>query len=89
MSIGHEIDGSVSSLITSTEFLFGQSVESLLPQTGFDPAEFIKAFDRSLLGLAIRVTAGPFKPLLAYDPGWKKGLYESPCFYRQARGNRS
>lgn len=59
-------------LDTSTEFLFGRSVESLLPQTAFETADFLNAFDRSLFGLAIRLIAGPLKPLLVFDPAWKK-----------------
>ena len=67
-------------LDTSTEFLFGQSIESLLPQTPFDTAEFMKAFDYSLLGLALRLIAGPLKPLFVFDPTWKKAYMKVHAF---------
>ncbi|MCJ1354704.1 MAG: hypothetical protein MMC33_004693 [Icmadophila ericetorum] len=59
-------------LDTSTEFLFGQSIGSLLPQTPFDTAEFMRAFDLSLLGIALRILAGPFRFLFILDPTWKR-----------------
>lgn len=59
-------------LDTSTEFLFGQSVESLLPETPFDTATFLKAFDASVQGFVIRGMAGRFRPLLVIDHSWKK-----------------
>ena len=71
---------SLQFLDTSTEFLFGQSIESLLPQTPFDTAEFMKAFDYSLLGLALRLIAGPLKPLFVFDPTWKRAYTRVHAF---------
>ena len=59
-------------LDTSTEFIFGQSIESLLPETPFETDEFMQAFDYSLLGLALRLLVGPLKFLFVLDPTWKR-----------------
>ena len=59
-------------LDTSTEFLFGQSVESLLPEGPFDTAAFLEAFDASLVGLTLRLMAGPLRFLFVIDRSWKK-----------------
>lgn len=59
-------------LDTSSEFIFGQSIYSLLPQTPSETFEFMKAFDYSLLGLGLRLVSGPFLPLFFFDPTWKK-----------------
>ena len=67
-------------LDSSTEFLFGQSVESLLPQTPFETEEFMRSFDYSLLGLALRLLAGPLKPLFALDPTWKRAYTKVHAF---------
>ncbi|KAL8734330.1 MAG: hypothetical protein Q9166_001528 [cf. Caloplaca sp. 2 TL-2023] len=67
-------------LDTSTEFLFGESLDSLLPETPFDTTEFMKAFDYSLLGLAIRLIAGPLKFLVLLDPAWKKAYKKVHAF---------
>ncbi|KAL8790959.1 MAG: hypothetical protein Q9195_006104 [Heterodermia aff. obscurata] len=67
-------------LDTSSEFLFGKSIESLLPQTPFDTGEFIKAFDDSLHGLALRLLAGPLRFLFVLDPTWKKAYTKVHTF---------
>ncbi|KAE9373136.1 cytochrome P450 [Stipitochalara longipes BDJ] len=59
-------------LDTSSEFIFGQSVESLLPDTPFDSTEFTEAFDAALLGVTVRSRVGPFKPLYYFDKSWEK-----------------
>ncbi|KAH8810608.1 cytochrome P450 alkane hydroxylase-like protein [Xylogone sp. PMI_703] len=58
-------------LDTSTEFIFGRSVESLLPEV--DESEFISAFDRSIRGMSRRLIAGPsFQFLFAFDRSYKQ-----------------
>ena len=58
-------------LDTSTEFLFGQSTISLLPETPFATDESMQAFNRALLGLALLLIFGPFRWFLYLDPWWK------------------
>ena len=55
-------------------------MESLLPQTPFDTAEFMEAFDYSLLGLALRLIAGPLKFLFFFDPTWKRAYKKVHSF---------
>ncbi|CAG8953999.1 hypothetical protein HYFRA_00009098 [Hymenoscyphus fraxineus] len=70
-------------LDTSSEFLFGQSINSLFPETPFDTHEFMEAFDYSLFGLALRLVAGPLKPLFFFDPTWKKAYTKVHKFVDQ------
>nr|A0A4P8DJE5.1 RecName: Full=Cytochrome P450 monooxygenase dmxL3; AltName: Full=Dimeric xanthone biosynthesis cluster protein L3 [Cryptosporiopsis sp. 8999]QCL09088.1 DmxL3 [Cryptosporiopsis sp. 8999] len=60
-------------LDTATEFIFGRSVGSLVPDSPFNALEFMKAFDASAIGLALRIKAGALKPLLfCFDKTWEK-----------------
>ena len=36
----------------------------------------MKAFDYSLLGLALRLITGLLKPLFILDPTWKRALHQ-------------
>ncbi|EPE37028.1 Cytochrome P450 [Glarea lozoyensis ATCC 20868] len=58
-------------LDTSSEFILGQSVNSLLPTTPPEELEFIESFDHCLTGLALRLVAGPLRPLFKLDPTFK------------------
>ncbi|KAF4627950.1 hypothetical protein G7Y89_g10205 [Cudoniella acicularis] len=58
----------------STEFLFGESVESQSPNTSFDSGEFLKAFDASMRGLAARMMLGKLKFIRGRDIEWKKAI---------------
>ena len=40
----------------------------------------MEAFDYSLLGLALRLIAGPLKPLFVFDPTWKKAYTKVHAF---------
>ena len=40
----------------------------------------MKAFDYSLLGLALRLIAGPLKPLFVFDPTWKRAYTRVHAF---------
>ncbi|KAF4635042.1 hypothetical protein G7Y89_g3059 [Cudoniella acicularis] len=67
-------------LDTSTEFLFGESTECLDPDPHFETDEFMQAFDRSLLGLALLLITGPFRWPLYLDPYWKKAYTKVHAF---------
>jgi cytochrome P450 len=67
-------------LDTSTEFLFGESTECMNPNTPFETDEFMQAFDRSLLGLALLLILGPLRWPLYLDPGWKKAYTKVHSF---------
>ena len=64
----------VQFLDISTEFLFGESVESQLPNTPFDSGEFLKAFNISMSGLATRMMLGKLKFIRGRDVEWKKAV---------------
>ncbi|CAG8979093.1 hypothetical protein HYALB_00000223 [Hymenoscyphus albidus] len=68
---------------TSSEFIFGQSINSLFPETPFDTHEFMEAFDYSLFGLALRLVPGPLKPLFFFDPTWRKAYTKVHKFVDQ------
>ncbi|KUJ21588.1 cytochrome P450 alkane hydroxylase-like protein [Mollisia scopiformis] len=55
----------------STEFLFGESVDSQLPDTPFDSVQFLQAFDTSMSGLAARMMLGKLKFIRGFDTKWK------------------
>ena len=59
-------------LDASTEFLFGESMDSLLPDTPVDSDLFIRSFDYAMIGLGRRVRLGILKFLY-----WDKKWYES------------
>ncbi|KAL9107959.1 MAG: hypothetical protein Q9227_007174 [Pyrenula ochraceoflavens] len=75
-------------LDTSTEFLFGQSLNSLLPEHGSAASEFTAAFDRSLLGLALLLIFGPLRWPLYLDPWWK-AAYTKVHTFIDARVDRA
>ena len=59
-------------LDVQTNFLFGEAVNALLPDTPFDSLEFIQAFNASVAGIGKRRQAGRMKFLYAFDTSWKK-----------------
>ena len=67
-------------LDTSTEFLFGESTDSLLLQAPAATDDFVKAYDRALLGLALLLIFGPFRWFLYLDPGWKTAYTKVHAF---------
>ena len=57
----------------STNFLFGKSMDSLLPNTTFDSDQFLKAFDEALAGVGKRRQAGNLSSIrYAFDKDWKR-----------------
>ncbi|TGO47587.1 hypothetical protein BCON_0271g00080 [Botryotinia convoluta] len=58
----------------STEFLFGESVESQSPNTPFDAREFLDAFDMTMRGLGARMMLGKLKFIRGRDIEWKKAF---------------
>ncbi|TVY82135.1 Cytochrome P450 monooxygenase lepH [Lachnellula suecica] len=67
-------------LDTSSDFLFGRSMESLDPDSNAETDEFITSFDRSLLGLALLLILGPFRWPLYLDPYWKRAYTKVHVF---------
>ncbi|PQE31377.1 putative cytochrome P450 52A12 protein [Rutstroemia sp. NJR-2017a WRK4] len=59
-------------LDTATDFMFGESTECLSSSAPLETDIFLKAFDRSLLGLALLLTFGPLRWPLYFDPYWRK-----------------
>ncbi|KUJ07753.1 cytochrome P450 alkane hydroxylase-like protein [Mollisia scopiformis] len=60
-------------LDTSTEFIFGESVNTLVPGTSsFDAQNFLGAFDTALKGIGIRIVLGRLAFLQGIDTHWKK-----------------
>ncbi|KAI9642244.1 hypothetical protein NHQ30_009046 [Ciborinia camelliae] len=55
----------------STEFLFGESVESQSPNAPFDSREFLTAFDTAMRGLGARMMLGKLKFLRGRDLEFK------------------
>jgi len=49
-------------------------------ETPLETEEFMHAFDRSLLGLALILIVGPFRWLLYLDPWWKKAYAKVHAF---------
>lgn len=64
----------------STDFLFGSSVNSLLPNTALDTHEFNKAFNESLAGVGRRRRAGVLRFLYMLDASWKKSCDKVHAF---------
>ena len=60
-------------LDASTEFLFGESMDSLLPETPGDSDLFIKSFDYAMIGLGRRVRLGILK-FLYRDKKWHEAI---------------
>ena len=60
-------------LDASTEFLFGESMDSLLPETPVDSDLFIKSFNYALIGLGKRVRLGRLK-FLYWDKKWHEAI---------------
>ncbi|KAF7923846.1 uncharacterized protein EAE98_007664 [Botrytis deweyae] len=58
----------------STEFLFGESVESQSPNTPFDAREFLNAFDMTMRGLGARMMLGKLRFIRGRDIEWKKAF---------------
>ncbi|TGO27863.1 hypothetical protein BPAE_0035g00060 [Botrytis paeoniae] len=58
----------------STEFLFGESVESQSPNTPLDAREFLNAFDMTMRGLGARMMLGKLKSIRGRDIEWKKAF---------------
>ncbi|KAF7870099.1 uncharacterized protein EAF02_009289 [Botrytis sinoallii] len=63
-----------TSLDISTEFLFGESVESQSPNTPFDALEFLNAFDMTMRGLGARMMLGKLRFIRGRDVEWKKAF---------------
>ncbi|KAH8695297.1 N-alkane-inducible cytochrome P450 [Talaromyces proteolyticus] len=61
-------------LDTSTEFLFGKSVECLSPTTTFDSKQFLDAFDISMRGLGERLMLGKFSFIKGRDQPYKDAV---------------
>lgn len=68
---------------SATEFILGQSTNCLDAEIPLETYEFMKAFDRSLLGIALLVIFGPFRWPLYLDPGWKKAYTKVHAFVDQ------
>ena len=66
-----------------TEFLFGKSVDSLLPATPFDSQEFLAAFDQSLKGMVLRIQAGKIRFKYFFDKTWKRAYSKVHKFVDQ------
>lgn len=60
-------------LDVSTEFLFGESMDSLLPKTPIDSDLFIKSFDYARIGLGRRIRLGRFR-FLHRDKKWHEAI---------------
>lgn len=64
----------------STDFLFGKSVDSLLPDTPFDSLEFLKNFNESLAGVGRRRRAGMLRFRYMFDRKWKEAYERVHAF---------
>ena len=60
----------------ATEFLFGQSLESLSPNPRLDVARFSAAVEKSLKGVQRRVMLNPVLRFLPEDKGWHSAFGE-------------
>ncbi|KAL9118577.1 MAG: hypothetical protein Q9187_004875 [Circinaria calcarea] len=67
-------------LDTSTEFLFGESVESLSPNTPFDSTQFLESFNICMRGLAARMRLGKFTFIRGRDREWKEAIRKVHVF---------
>ncbi|KAF7918970.1 hypothetical protein EAE99_008695 [Botrytis elliptica] len=71
-------------LDTSTELIFGNSINTLEPGKGrFDTERFLAAFDTTLKGIGLRVALGKFAFLQSLDRSWKKARDEIYTFVDQ------
>ncbi|KAK3169419.1 hypothetical protein OEA41_008802 [Lepraria neglecta] len=61
-------------LDTSTEFLFGESVNCLSPETSFRSSQFLESFDTSMHGLAARMQLGKLAFIRGRDTHWKNAV---------------
>lgn len=60
-------------LDSSTEFLFGKSADSLLPDDPNNSAAFLQYFNAALAGVGKRRLAGKLSPIkFAFDKSWKE-----------------
>ena len=64
----------------STDFIFGESVNALLPDTTFDSQDFIQAFNESLAGIGRRRRVGRMQFLYAFDRKWKRSYSKVHAF---------
>ncbi|MCJ1401880.1 hypothetical protein MMC11_005097 [Xylographa trunciseda] len=67
-------------LDVSTDFIFGASVDAMLPDTPFDSLEFIQAFNESLAGIGRRRRVGRMRFLYAFDRKWKQSYSKVHAF---------
>ncbi|KAF5869332.1 putative cytochrome p450 alkane hydroxylase protein [Botrytis fragariae] len=71
-------------LESSTESIFGNSIDTLKPGKGqFDTEKFLAAFDTVLQGIGLRVALGKFAFLQSLDKFWKKARDEVYIFVDQ------
>ncbi|PQE09254.1 cytochrome P450 protein [Rutstroemia sp. NJR-2017a WRK4] len=71
-------------LDTSTEFLFGQSTDTLEQgKSNFDADKFLASVDRALQGVGMRVALGRFAFLQGLDKSWRQACDEVHAFIDQ------
>jgi cytochrome P450 len=71
-------------LDTSTEFLFGQSADTLgKGKSNFDAEKFLASVDRALQGVGMRVALGRFAFLQGLDKSWRQACDEVHAFIDQ------
>ncbi|TGO57814.1 hypothetical protein BOTNAR_0193g00090 [Botryotinia narcissicola] len=71
-------------LDTSTQLIFGNSINNLEPGKGqFDTKTFLAAFDTVLQAIGLRVALGKFAFLQSLDRSWKKARDEVYTFIDQ------
>lgn len=69
---------------TSTEFLFGQSADTLEEgKSNFDAERFLASVDRALQGVGMRVALGRFAFLQGLDKSWRQACDEVHAFIDQ------
>ena len=66
-------------LDTSTEFLFGESINNLSPQTLFRTKEFLEAFHYAQRGMGVRVQLGKMSFLFP-DKKWRESMTVAHAF---------
>ncbi|KAF7870088.1 uncharacterized protein EAF02_009278 [Botrytis sinoallii] len=67
---------------TSTEFLFGESMNTLSPETTFQTEECLAAFDYAIRGMGIRFQLGSLRSLY-WDKKWYKSIKITHSFADQ------
>lgn len=65
----------------ATEFLLGESSDSLLPQARFNIVEFVDAVEKSLKGVTRRVMLSPILALLPKDHAWHAAFTKVNRFF--------